>query len=240
MLILPAIDLRDGVCVRLMQGCFDAVTDYGDPLSRVRSFADAGACWVHVVDLDGARSGKPVQSELIARLAAATDLKVQCGGGVRTQADVENLLRAGVQRVVVGSVAVRKPQDVRAWIGAFGAEAICIALDVRAAADGWAVAADGWAADGGRTLDAALAEFPVGELRHVLVTDISRDGALTGPNVDLMRTIQGLRPDIALQASGGVSQINDLLALREAGVSGVIVGRALYENRFTLEAALAL
>lgn len=240
MLILPAIDLREGACVRLLQGRFDAVTDYGDPFVQLRQFAEAGATWVHIVDLDGARLGRPAQHDLIARLARETGLNVQSGGGVRTREDIEALLESGVSRVVVGSVAVRNPAEVRDWIIALGAERICVALDVRATGDGWRVAADGWAADGGKTLEEVLDVFAPGELRHALVTDIARDGALSGPNLVLMQGFRAQRPDIALQASGGVSSLADLAALKAADASAVIVGRALYEKRFTLEDALAL
>lgn len=240
MLVVPAIDLREGACVRLLQGRFDAVTDYGDPFVQLRHFAGAGAEWVHVVDLDGARTGRPAQLELIARLAREGKLNLQCGGGVRTAGDVQALLSAGAARVVVGSVAVRKPEEARAWLKQFGSERICIALDVRASSEGWSVAADGWATDGGATLEQALDALPADELRHALVTDISRDGALSGPNLDLMQTFRALRPEIGLQASGGVSTLADLAALKRAGASAAIIGRALYEKRFTLEDALAL
>lgn len=240
MLIIPAIDLREGACVRLLQGRFDAVSDYGDPFTRLHSFADAGAAWAHIVDLDGARLGRPAQGELIARLAGETGLKVQCGGGVRTRADVETLLQAGVARVVVGSVAVRTPTVVRSWIEEFGADRICVAIDVRARDGAYMVAADGWAREGGLTLPETLAAFPAGGIRHVLATDISRDGALTGPNIALMEQMRVARPDIQLQASGGVAQLEDIAALRKAGANAVIVGRALYERRFTLEEALAV
>ncbi|MBY0565304.1 MAG: 1-(5-phosphoribosyl)-5-[(5-phosphoribosylamino)methylideneamino] imidazole-4-carboxamide isomerase [Hyphomonadaceae bacterium] len=239
MLIVPAIDLSGGACVRLFQGRFDAVTDYGDPFVRLRAFERAGAEWVHIVDLDGARQGAPAQSDLIARLAAETNLKIQCGGGARSRLHAQALLDAGVSRVVVGSVAVRDPGAVCGWIDAFGVDRICLALDVRARGDAWEVAADGWTAGGGKTLSDVLQCYPHQSL-HVLVTDISRDGALTGPNLTLMRTVRALRPDIRLQASGGVSSLVDLAALRDAGADAAIVGRALYENRFTLEAALAL
>lgn len=240
MLIFPAIDLKDGACVRLMQGRFDDVTDYGNPFARLRAFGEAGAEWVHIVDLDGARLGQPAQYELIARLAAETSLKVQCGGGVRSREHVATLLEAGVARVVIGSAAVRDPEGVRAWLRDFGPERICAALDVRREADDWQVVIHGWTAGAGVTLAQALEAFSPGELAHILVTDVSRDGALSGPNVALMQDIRALRPDLKLQASGGVSNLNDLSALRAAGAHAAIVGRALYEQRFTLEDALAL
>jgi phosphoribosylformimino-5-aminoimidazole carboxamide ribotide isomerase len=240
MLILPAIDLKEGACVRLMQGRFEDVTDYGDPFVRLRSFSDAGAEWVHIVDLDGARIGKPAQYDLIGRLAAETTLKIQCGGGVRAREHIATLLNSGVARVVVGSATVRDAPSVRDWIGEFGVERICAALDVRASGDDWEIAVHGWTAGAGVSLSEALEQFPPGRLKHILVTDISRDGALTGPNIALMQTIRRLRPDLELQASGGVSHLDDLAALRDAGANAAIVGRALYERRFTLEDALAL
>lgn len=240
MLIIPAIDLQNGACVRLLRGDFDDATQYGDPFAQLRQFEEAGAEWVHIVDLDGARARAPVQHELIGRLAAETRCKIQCGGGVRERTHVEALLEAGVSRVVVGSVSVQRPDDVRAWIASFGAERICVALDVRASGADWDVAVSGWEASGGRSLDEALDAFPPGTLEHALVTDISRDGALSGANAELMRSLGARRPDVQFQASGGVATLADLSELRAIGASAVIVGRALYEKRFTLEDALAL
>ena len=239
MLIYPALDLREGACVRLLHGRFDAVTNYGDPAAQLDWFAGAGAQWTHIVDLDGARLGWPAQHELIARLARGTTLKVQSGGGVREREHVQALLDAGVDRVVVGSAAVKRPDEVREWIAEAGIERVCCAFDVRPSGDSWEVAVHGWTASAGRSLFEALALFPPGALKHALVTDVSRDGAMTGPNVELNRELARMRPDICFQASGGVAQLEDISALREAGASGCIVGRALYERRFTLEAALA-
>lgn len=240
MLIIPAIDLQNGVAVRLLRGAFDAATQYGDPRGALLGFARDGAAWVHIVDLDGAKAGAPAQHELIGRLATEVNLKIQTGGGVRTRAHVETLLAAGVARVVVGSVAARQPGAVRDWIAEFGVDRVCVALDVRREASGWAVAADGWASAAGRTLDEALADFPSGTLKHALVTDISRDGALTGSNTELMSAIVRARPDISFQASGGVADLEDIRAQRMAGAAAIIIGRALYERRFTLEDALAV
>jgi phosphoribosylformimino-5-aminoimidazole carboxamide ribotide isomerase len=240
MLIIPAIDLKDGACVRLMQGRFDNATDYGDPFARLRAFDVAGARWVHIVDLDGARSGKPAQHDLIAELVRTTDMNIQCGGGVRTREHLETLFDAGVARVAIGSATVRDPAAVKDWLREFGAERICAALDVRAQGGDWDVAVQGWAEGAGVSLAQALDEFPVGVLKHILVTDICRDGALAGPNLTLMRDIGAARPDLELQASGGVSTLDDLTSLRATGAQAAIVGRALYEQRFSLEAALAL
>lgn len=239
MLIIPAIDLMDGRCVRLLHGDFDRATRYGDPIGQLAEFERAGAGWAHIVDLDGAKSGARRQPELIARLAASSRMQIQCGGGVRTRGDLTALFDAGVARVVVGSAAVTASAEVNRWIEEFGAEKICCAFDVRADAGGvWRVATDGWAKDAGLSLDSALTAYPEGGLKHVLVTDISRDGALTGPNVALLKSVIEKRPDLRVQASGGVSSLDDLNALAAAGADAVIIGRALYERKFTLEAAL--
>lgn len=239
MLIYPAIDLMRGRCVRLSQGRFEDATLYGDPVAQIASFEQAGAQWAHVVDLDGARSGGAKQTGLIARLAASGAVKIQSGGGVRARADVMRLLDAGVSRVVVGSAAVKTPDQVAQWIAQFGAEKICCAFDV-AASDGerYEVRVEGWMKGSGVSLDAALQALVGRGLRHALITDIARDGVLAGPNLALTQSVRRRFPDIALQASGGVASLDDLAALKETGASGAIVGRALYEKKFTLEEAL--
>jgi phosphoribosylformimino-5-aminoimidazole carboxamide ribotide isomerase len=238
-LIYPAVDLREGVCVRLMQGRFDEATVYDlDPFARLAAFEAAGAAWAHVVDLDGAKAGGPVQHRLIGRLAGASRLKIQAGGGVRTRADVERLLNLGVSRVVVGSAAVSRPEEVKGWISDFGRDRVCLALDVRARGAGFEVATHGWTKGAGVSLDAALDAYPDAAARHILVTDVSRDGALTGPNLDLIKWLVARRPELKVQASGGVARLDDLRVLSKAGSAGAIVGRALYEGRFTLQEAL--
>jgi len=238
-IVYPAIDLRDGVCVRLMHGRFDQVTRYDDdPAARLAAFVDAGAEWVHVVDLDGAQAGRAVQHALIGRLARSVDVRIQSGGGVRSREDVAALLDAGVTRVVVGSQAVTAPDAVGAWLGEFGPERIALALDVKIR-DGVPVPAlKGWTEAATVDLWQALDRFAVGTAGHVLVTDVGRDGALTGPNLELLGEIVRRRPDLSVQASGGVAETSDLTAAREVGCAGAIVGRAIYERRFTVEQAL--
>ena len=239
MLIYPAIDLRGGVCVRLLQGRFDAVTRYDeDPRARLEAFAAAGASWVHVVDLDGAEAGAPRQHALIGELARASGLRVQAGGGVRTRDDVARLLDAGVARVVVGSTAVRDPQAVVEWLEGLGREAVTVALDVRIGAEGPEAVTHGWQAGSGVSLWRALEALDAGRLIHLLVTDVAKDGALQGPNVELVAEIVRRRPDVRLQASGGVRDLGDLATLRAAGAAGAIVGKAIYEGLFELEEAL--
>lgn len=239
MLIYPAIDLREGRAVRLLHGRFDQATEYdAEPWARLCAFADAGAEWAHVVDLDGAKAGRPVQTDLIGRLARHPRIRVQAGGGVRTTKDIQRLLDLGVGRVVVGSLAATRPDMVLAWLDRFGAHRLCLALDGRREDGAFRLAAKGWAEATGVTLEDALAAYPAGEVAHVLVTDIGRDGALTGANTTLTAEAIRLRPDLEVQASGGVASLDDLVALKAAGAAGAIVGRALYENRFSLEEAL--
>ncbi len=236
MIVYPAMDLMGGQVVRLRQGRFEESTTYSaDPQSALREFAAAGAQWAHVVDLDGARAREPVQHELIARLAAAAALRLQVGGGVRSREHVESLRRAGVARVVVGSVAVRQPELVRGWIAEFGAERITLALDVRMIGGEPQVAISGWTENTGLTLWDVACQFP--DARHLLLTDIGRDGELAGPNFELLEHAVERLPHMAVQASGGVSSLADLKRLRTAGA---IVGKALWEGRVLLEEALDL
>lgn len=239
MIVYPAIDLRDGACVRLMHGRFDQVTRYDDdPAARLASFVADGAAWVHVVDLDGAQAGRAVQHELIGRLARSADVRIQSGGGVRSREDVAALLDAGVARVVVGSQAVTAPGAVADWLAEFGTERIALALDVNVRDGVPMPALKGWTEPASVDLWAALDRFPEGTARHVLVTDVGRDGALTGPNLELLADVVRRRPDLQVQASGGVADVSDLTASRDAGCGGAIVGRAIYEGRFTVEQAL--
>ena len=240
MIVYPAIDLRDGVCVRLMHGRFDAVTRYDDaPAARLAAFRASGADWAHIVDLDGAEAGRAVQHGLIGELAAAIDIRIQSGGGVRSADDVRRLLDAGVSRVVVGSLAVSAPDTVSGWLDEFGADRITLAIDVKADGARYVPALKGWTEAADIDLWAALDRYPPGSAKHLLVTDVGRDGALTGPNLDLLGEIVRRRPDLRVQASGGVSSLPDLAAARAIGCDGAIVGRALYEGRFTVAEALA-
>lgn len=239
MIIYPAIDLKGGVCVRLMHGRFDQVTRYDErPAARLAAFASEGAAWVHIVDLDGAEAGRAMQHALVGDLAASVAVKIQSGGGVRSADDVSRLLDAGVARVVVGSLAVTRPDEVAAWLERFGPEHLTLAMDVKIV-DGVPVPAlKGWTEAAKVDLWAALDRYPAGTIRHLLVTDVGRDGALTGPNIDLLAEVRARRPDLAVQASGGVSSLADLTAAQAIRCDGAIVGRALYEGRFTVAEAI--
>ncbi len=238
MKLLPAIDLIGGRCVRLRQGDFSQETDYGaDPAEALARFADEGADEAHLVDLDGARAREPRQHELLASLAQRSKLRLQVAGGVRSATHVERLLESGVRRVVVGSLALEQPERLLELLNLFGPERLTLALDVRLDAIGEPiVATHGWLQDSGRSLSSVLGQFPT--VKHVLVTDIARDGMLDGPNLSLMRTIVERFPAIALQASGGVAALPDLDALREAGAARAIVGKAIWEGRFSVREGL--
>jgi phosphoribosylformimino-5-aminoimidazole carboxamide ribotide isomerase len=233
MQLIPAIDLRGGNVVRLLQGRFDAETFYGDdPMAVLRVYAGLGARLVHVVDLDGARAGSQGNAEAIARLAAAGSAALQVGGGVRDRATLLRLLDAGVSRVVVGSAAVLEPDEVASWMGEFGAERIVLAFDVRLDDEGTPrLATHGWDRQTTLSLWDAVASFAIHGLRHVLCTDVARDGALSGPNLALYAEAVRRYRDVRWQASGGVRDVDDLHALATAGVSGAVSGRALLEGR---------
>ena len=241
MIIYPAIDLRGGRVVRLTEGRFDQEKSYGDdPLAVAREFAGAGAAWLHVVDLDGAKDPAKRQTGLVQKLAGESGLLVQTGGGIREVAQVEALLGAGAQRVIVGSLAVKEPARVREWLGRFGGEHIILAPDVRLDAKGVPrIAAAGWQENTGVALDDFLTGYLAAGLIHILCTDISRDGKLTGPNTALYAGLVKRFPSLQIQASGGVASLDDLRALRTTRSAGAIVGRALYEKKFTLPEALA-
>ena len=202
----------------------------------MRRYGALGASWLHVVDLDGARDGVPGNGPLIASLAREGTVRLQVGGGVRSAEVIEALLNAGVARVVIGSAAVQRPVEVLGWLQRFGAEAICLAFDVRMMTRASrACYAQGWRQNSALRLWDAISLFPANLLRHVLCTDIARDGALTGPNLALYASAVSHFPQLAWQASGGVRDATDLAALARLGVAAAVSGRALREDRVAIE-----
>ena len=234
--LLPAIDLRHGRCVRLLKGDFAQETRYAvDPVELAVQYRELGARWLHVVDLDGAQRGEPVNLGLIRRMRDAAGVCVQLGGGIRTRSSLEQALEVA-ERAVVGSLAVSEPELVASWLAELGGERLTLALDVRLTSDGTPlIATHGWTRASTLTLAAALERFAAAGLRHVLCTDIDRDGALTGPNVALYRDCVARWPAIAFQASGGVRDAADLSALAAAGVAATVSGKALLEGRLKPE-----
>lgn len=242
--VYPAIDVRGGRVVRLKQGDYAQETRYADdPFGVARLYAEAGAQWLHLVDLDAARAGGYTLAPLVGRIKATTGLRVQTGGGVRGEADVQAILDAGAERVVVGSLAVREPATVRDWLERFGADRIAVALDTRRDEDGWwRLPVQGWTrldAGAGNDLASLLVFYAGARLRHLLCTDIERDGMLAGPNLELYERVLSLAPDVALQASGGVRDLRDVRETHAAGCAGVVLGRALLEGHIDLAEALA-
>ncbi len=240
-IVYPALDIRNGQVVRLLQGDYAQQTTYGDdPLPRAQAFAAAGASWMHLVDLDAAKAGGYTLAPLLAQIASSTSLKVQTGGGVRGYDDVARILDAGASRVVIGSLAVREPDSVLAWLGEFGADRLTIALDTRQGDDGvWRLPVHGWTETADVTLDELATRYAQAGLKHLLCTDIARDGMLSGPNIDLYAHLSKLLPSVAVQASGGVRDVNDVAAAKAAGCGGAVLGKALLEGRLQLEEALA-
>jgi len=234
-ILYPAIDIRGGRCVRLIEGDFDRETAYdSDPSAAARRWVDAGAEWLHVVDLDGAVEGKPINREAIANIRAAVDVPIQLGGGLRLLTDLDEALGAGINRAILGTVALRDPELVISAVARWG-DRIAVALDAR---DG-RLATDGWLGQSNaRAIDVAQ-RLAQARVRHFIFTDIRRDGTLTGPNLEnLIELIEQVDADVI--ASGGIASLEDLQAVAAVGATGAVIGRALYDGRIDLAEAIAL
>ncbi|MCL2895460.1 1-(5-phosphoribosyl)-5-[(5-phosphoribosylamino)methylideneamino]imidazole-4-carboxamide isomerase [Brenneria tiliae] len=240
-MIIPALDLIDGQVVRLHQGDYGQQRQYGsDPLPRLQDYQQQGAQVLHLVDLTGAKDPSARQIPLLKTLLSGVSVPVQVGGGIRSEQDVEALLNAGARRVVIGSTAVKEPELVQQWFTRYGAEALVLALDVRIDAAGVKrVAISGWQENSESTLEQIVERYLPFGLKHVLCTDISRDGTLSGSNVELYHEISQRYPQVAFQASGGIGNLADIANLRGSGVQGVIVGRALLEGKFNVAEAIS-
>jgi phosphoribosylformimino-5-aminoimidazole carboxamide ribotide isomerase len=234
--LYPAIDMRGGKCVRLLQGDYNQETVYGDsPFDMAKQFADQGAAWIHMVDLDGAKDGKKVNHEHVIRVAKELPAKVQIGGGIRSMDDVSYYLDSGVDRVILGSAAVSDPEFVREALNRYGGSRVAIGLDAR---DGF-VATEGWL-ETSHIMAVDLAKRLVEEGAETFIfTDISKDGMLQGPNVEAIGELARITGKEVI-ASGGVSSIDDLISLKkdDRNIAGAIIGKALYTGRFTLSDAL--
>lgn len=236
--IYPAIDMRAGKCVRLLQGDYEKETVYGDsPFEMAKSFADAGASWIHMVDLDGAKDGKRINDRFVIEAAQKLNAKVQIGGGIRTEEDIVHYLDHGVSRVIIGSIAVSNPEFAIEMIRKYGSS-IAVGLDAKngyVATHGWLQTSEVKAVElGKRFADAGAETF--------IFTDIATDGMLSGPNVEAVRELAA-ETGKGVIASGGVSGLEDLIALKkfaEQGVAGAIVGKAIYEGRFSVKEAVEL
>lgn len=232
MRIIPAIDIIDGKCVRLVQGDYAQKTIYNEnPLDVAKSFEKAGLTHLHLVDLDGAKAGKVVSWDVVEKITSGTSLKVDFGGGIKTTAEVERLLNTGVTQVNLGSIAVRDPEKITGWIQQFGADSIILSADVK----NEMISIDGWQENSTINIVAFLRDYIQRGIKHVTCTDIGTDGMLTGPNIELYKKILLSFPQLHLIASGGVGSLDDLHELKQIGADGVIVGKAIYEGRISLD-----
>ena len=233
MKIFPAIDLRDGKVVRLLKGDYDQMTVYGDdPLTTARGFADCGAEYIHIVDLDGAKDGGTPNMDVIKAIAEGTDLKVEVGGGIRSEEVIAAYRDAGVWRVIIGTAAVEQPEWTAEMIGKYG-RAIAVGADV---ADG-RIAVRGWKEITDVSLDQLMADLSRLGASGVICTDISKDGAMEGTNLPLYRSLSA-KYSLDIVASGGVSTMDDVRKLKEMGVFGAIIGKALYSGAIDLREAI--
>lgn len=241
-MIIPALDLIDGEVVRLYQGDYAQKTSYAySPVEQLKLYASQGATWLHLVDLTGAKDPAKRQLNLITKMMeAVSGVGLQVGGGIRQEQDLIDLFEAGASRVVIGSLAVKQPELIDAWLAKYGSEKIVLALDLNIDEQGNKhVAVHGWQENSGVTIEALLKRFiPLG-LKHVLCTDISKDGTLTGSNTALYTELVNAWPQIHWQSSGGIGSLDDIAALNPCQVAGVIVGRALLEDKFNVEEAIS-
>lgn len=232
MKIIAAIDIMEGKCVRLTQGNFGKIKVYDeDPVDMAKKFEDADLENIHVVDLEGAQKGAVTNWQTLEDIRANTALRIDFGGGVKTTEDVEQLLELNIDRINVGSVAVREPEKFKEWIEQFGADNFILSTDVK----GNEIKVNGWQDKTGVTIYDIIEQYQPTGIEHITCTDISADGTLKGPNLALYKKLIKKFPKLKFTASGGVSSIEDLESLRFIGVYGVIIGKAIYEGRIPLE-----
>src|SRR5690606_10348421 len=236
--IYPAIDLRDGKCVRLFQGDYAQETIYGDsPVDMAKKFVEAGAQWIHMVDLDGAKDGVRINDQVVIE-AAKLGAKVQVGGGIRTREDIQHYLSNGVARVIIGSLAIRNPELAVSFIEEFGADRIVIGIDAK---NGMA-ATEGWIETSGQAATEVANYFASKGAKHFIYTDIATDGTLAGPNIKANQALVEAEGAQVI-VSGGIGTLEDIRNVKQASsdsnIAGVSIGKALYESRFTLEEALS-
>ena len=230
--LIPAIDIIDGKCVRLSQGDYDTQKVYNEsPLEVAKEFEANGIRRLHVVDLDGAKSSHIVNYKVLDQLAGHTSLTIDFGGGIKTDEDLTIAFEYGAQMVTLGSIAVKNPDLFKSWLHKFGAEKIILGADVKDNR----ISVNGWKEESQQELLPFLDGYTQEGIRKVLCTDISRDGMLQGPSIDLYKQIMAQFPDMHLIASGGVSGLDDIIRLDEAGIPAVVFGKALYEGRITMK-----
>ena len=229
--LIPAIDIINGQCVRLTKGDYDQKTVYGKPLDMALEFERIGYQRLHVVDLDGAKSKHIVNDDVLKAITSETSLTVDFGGGIKTDEDLEKAFAAGASMVTVGSIAVTKPDLFMGWLKKYGAERMILGADVRHGK----ISINGWKEDSAENLLPFLRKYIDAGVRNVLCTEISKDGTLSGPAIDLYQSVMDAYPELHLIASGGVSSIDDIKALDAAGIPAVVFGKAIYEGKINLD-----
>ena len=233
--LIPAIDIINGQCVRLTKGDYDQKTIYGEPLDMALEFERIGFQRLHVVDLDGAKSKHIVNETVLRSLATETHLIIDFGGGIKTDEDIEKAFANGAKMVTVGSIAVTQPELFMGWLEKYGAERMILGADVR----NGKISINGWKEDSEEDLLPFLKKYVEAGVRNVLCTEISKDGTLAGPAIDLYKRVMDAYPELHLIASGGVSSKEDIIALDEAGIPAVVFGKAIYEGRIDLRELIA-
>ena len=234
--LIPAIDIIGGQCVRLTKGDYDQKTVYGEPLEMAREFEKAGIKRLHMVDLDGAKSKHIVNSHVLKQIAAETNLEIDFGGGIKSHEDIDTAFESGAQMVTVGSVAVTNPQLFTWWLQKYGPDRMILGADVR----NGKISINGWKEDSTEDLLPFLKKYVDAGVKSVLCTEISKDGTLSGPAIDLYKEIMAAYPELHLIASGGVSSIDDIKALDKAGIPSVVFGKAIYEGKINLNELVCL
>lgn len=229
--LIPAIDIIEGLCVRLTKGDYDQKTTYGDPLDMAREFERIGYKRLHMVDLDGAKSKHIVNDNVLHSVTTETHLTVDFGGGIKTNEDIEKAFKAGASMVTIGSIAVTQPDLFLGWLDKYGAEHMILGADVR----NGKISINGWKEDSTEDLLPFLKKYIEAGVRTVLCTEISKDGTLQGPAIDLYKRVMDAYPELHLIASGGVSCMDDIKALDKAGIPAVVFGKAIYEGKINLQ-----
>ena len=234
--LIPAIDVICGRCVRLTKGDYDQKTEYGEPIDMAREFERIGFKRLHVVDLDGAKSKHIVNDRVLSEITSQTNLKVDFGGGIKTHQDIEKAFNAGAKMVTIGSIAVTEPRLFSWWLQKYGPDRVILGADVR----NGKISINGWKEDSTEDLLPFLKKYVEAGVKNVLCTEISKDGTLAGPAIDLYREVMNEYPNLHLIASGGVSSIDDIKALDAAGIPAVVFGKAIYEGKIDLEDLIKL
>ena len=230
--LIPAIDIIDGKCVRLTRGDYNLQTTYGaDPAEIARGYEAIGIRRLHVVDLDGAKASSPCNLQVLEHICAQTSLDVEWGGGIKTEESLSAVLGAGASRAICGSVAVSNPELMEEWIAKYGADHIILGVDIREGK----VATHGWLKESAFSADELIERFRGAGLSQVICTDISKDGMLGGPTYELYERLQATFPEVDITVSGGISCMDDIRKLNDMGLRSVIIGKAIYEGRITME-----